>query len=53
MTTPSNSYAEKVYAEHPIGLWTLDESVDYVSLITEDDRNMENSWVITDKDDVL
>jgi len=51
MTTASNSYAEKVYAEHPIGLWTLDESVDYVSLITEDDRNMENSWVATDKDD--
>lgn len=44
MTTPSNSYAEKVYAEHPIALWSLDDPVDYISLITEDDRNMRNSW---------
>ena len=45
MTTTSNSYAEKVFSEHPIALWSLDEQVDYVSLITEDDRNMSNSWV--------
>ncbi len=45
MTTTSNSYAEKVFSEHPIALWSLDERVDYVSLITEDDRNMSNSWV--------
>ena len=38
MTTPSNSYAEKVYAEHPIALWSLDDPVDYVSLITEDGK---------------
>lgn len=44
MTTTSNSYAEKVFSEHPIALWSLDERVDYVSLITEDDRNMSNSW---------
>jgi hypothetical protein len=45
MTTASNSYAEKVFAEHPIALWSLDDPIDYVSLITEDDRNMRNGWV--------
>ena len=53
MTTPSNSYAEKVYAEHPIGLWTLDESVDFVSIISESDRNIQSSWVLKDKDDIV
>ncbi len=48
MTTTSNSYAEKVFAEHPIALWSLDEQVDYVSLINEDDRNMRNAWVFKD-----
>ena len=50
MTTPSNSYAEKVYAEHPIGLWTLDEAIDFVSPISESDRNMETGWVFKDQD---
>ena len=45
MATTSNSYAEKVFAEHPIALWSLDEQVDYVSLIDENDRNMRNNWV--------
>ena len=40
MTTTSNLYAEKVFAEHPIGLWSLDEQVDYVSLINETNRDM-------------
>ena len=31
MSTPSNLYAEKVFAEHPIGLWALDDNVDYIS----------------------
>jgi hypothetical protein len=53
MTTASNSYAEKVYAEHPIGLWTLDESVDYVSPISSSDRDMENLWVFKDKDNTV
>ena len=48
MATTSNSYAEKVFSEHPIALWSLDEQVDYVSLVTEDDRNMRNDWVFKD-----
>lgn len=40
MATTSNSYAEKVFAEHPIALWSLDEQIDYVSLIPESKRDI-------------
>lgn len=39
MSNPSNLYAEKVFAEHPLALWALDEAVDYRSLITEAGRS--------------
>lgn len=48
MTITSNSYAEKVFAEHPIALWSLDEQADYISLVTENDRDMRNGWVFKD-----
>ena len=38
MSNPSNLYAEKVFAEHPTGLWALDDKADYVSLISEAQR---------------
>lgn len=40
MTIPSNLYAEKIFGEHPLALWALDEKVDYVSLISEEQRDM-------------
>jgi hypothetical protein len=46
MSTPSNLYAEKVFAEHPTGLWALDDNADYISLISEPQRNLSN-WTIT------
>lgn len=46
MSSPSNLYAEKVFAEHPSVLWALDDEVDYVSLIDESDRNM-STWTIS------
>ncbi len=46
MSTPSNLYAEKVFAEHPTGLWALDDNADYISLISEEQRNLSN-WTIT------
>jgi hypothetical protein len=46
MSNPSNLYAEKIYAEHPIALWSLDDKADYISLIDEFDRNL-GSWTIT------
>jgi hypothetical protein len=45
MSSPSNLYAEKVFAEHPTGLWALDDKADYISLISETQRNLIN-WTI-------
>jgi hypothetical protein len=45
MSNPSNLYAEKVFAEHPTGLWALDDKADYISLISESHRNLSN-WTI-------
>jgi hypothetical protein len=55
--SPSNLYAEKVFAEHPLSLWALDDDADYLSLIdnkflgtsyvpSSDKRNLSN-WTIT------
>jgi hypothetical protein len=44
MYTPSNLYAEKIFSEHPIILWALDDTADYISLIPEVARNIEDSW---------
>jgi len=46
MSNPSNLYAEKVYAEHPTVLYALDDQADYISLITEAQRNF-TSWTRT------
>jgi hypothetical protein len=46
MSSPSNLYAEKAFSEHPMSLWALDDKVDYLSLISENDRNLEN-WNIS------
>ena len=49
MSNPSNLYAEKVFAEHPTGLWALDDDADYVSLLSEAQRNLSDStkWTVT------
>lgn len=36
----SNLFAERVFAEHPISLWSLDDKADYISLISEHDRDL-------------
>jgi hypothetical protein len=46
MTNPSNLYAEKIFSEHPIALWSLDEDCDYVSLVPPSVRSMSN-WVVS------
>jgi len=43
MSTPSNLYAEKVFGEHPLALWPLDDKVDYFSFISEEKRNFSDS----------
>ena len=42
MSIVSNLYADKAFSEHPIALWSLDDSADYVSLITNANRNIYN-----------
>ena len=46
MSSPSNLYAEKVFAEHPVALWALDDQVDYVSLVDDNDRDI-TGWSIS------
>lgn len=56
MSSPSNMYAEKIYSEHPLGLWPLDESVDYISLIPSDEnRRVFDSeyWTVTGASSVV
>jgi len=38
MTIPSNIYADRVFSEHPISLYPLDDDVSYLSLITDSQR---------------
>ena len=46
MTNPSNLYAERVFAEQPIALWSLDEDCDYASLVSPAVRSM-SGWSIS------
>lgn len=45
MSMPSNLYAEKIFAEHPQALWALDDQADYVSIISEPQRDI-STWSI-------
>ena len=47
MSNPSNLYAEKIFSEHPLVLWALDDKLDYVSLISEAQRNILGLWSAT------
>jgi hypothetical protein len=47
MSTPSSLYAEKIYSEHPLVLWSLDDKLDYIGLISEEQRQIvEPAWTI-------
>ena len=45
MSSASNLYAEKVFAEHPVAMWALDEEIDYISFISEAQRDL-TTWTI-------
>ena len=47
MSNPSNLYAEKIYSEHPTALWALDDQLDYISLLTEEQRQIYFGWSVT------
>ena len=53
MTTPSNLYAEKIFAEHPLAMWPLDENVDYLSLVDETGREIGSSTPFASQDYVI
>lgn len=46
MSTPSNLYADKLLSEHPLALWSLDTGAEYVSLISEANRDL-STWTAT------
>jgi len=52
MSSPSNLYAEKIFAEHPLALWALDDRAEYATLISEAQRNMDNplQWTVSAND---
>jgi len=47
MSNPSNLYAEKIFSEHPISLWALDDKSDYVMLLDVEQKDI-SSWTVTD-----
>ena len=52
MSVVSNLYAAKVYSEHPVAIWPLDDDASYVSLITDTQRKLEATppyagWTVT------
>jgi hypothetical protein len=48
-STLSNLYVERASSEHPLALWMLNEQVDYVSQITEAERQFQlfATWQLT------
>jgi hypothetical protein len=46
MSNSSNLYAEKVFAEHPVAMWSLDEDIDYISFISESQRDL-SGWAVS------
>ena len=43
--TSSNLYASRVYAEHPVALWAMDEPNYFVSLISQQEKEItESNW---------
>ena len=52
MATPLNSYATKVFAEHPLALWALDEQLDYISLFPVGSQDL-STWINLGVDSVV
>jgi len=42
--TSSNLYASRVYAEHPVALWAMDEPNYFVSLISDLEKEIESPY---------
>jgi hypothetical protein len=48
--TPSNLYAERVFSEHPLALWSFDEEHSFLSLLNTAQKDIldEEYWTLTD-----
>ena len=45
--TSSNLYASRVFSEHPVALWAMDEDSYFVSLISENEKSINDlNWDI-------
>jgi hypothetical protein len=53
MTNPSNIYAEHIFANQPISLWSLDDRMDYLSYIGDSFRDMSANWSSSSEDSVI
>lgn len=42
MSVSSNQYAAKIFSEHPIACWPLDDNVSFISIISEVERDISN-----------
>jgi hypothetical protein len=51
MTTPSNLYAEKIFSEHPLEMWSLDDKTSYLSWIEPSERDLP-LWTINESLDI-
>ena len=52
MANPLNLYATKVFSEHPLGLWALDDQVDYLSFISDANQDL-NNWTSTGVSEIV
>ena len=43
MATVSNLYAERIFSEHPVALWPLDDNISYVQLLSGARQNLSNA----------
>ncbi|MDA0900221.1 MAG: hypothetical protein O3B35_04245 [Proteobacteria bacterium] len=50
MLTNSNLYAERVFAEHPLALWPLDDDISFLQLFDGEQQNLSAStnWIYPD-----
>jgi hypothetical protein len=46
MPIQTNLYADKILSEHPLAVWSLDDTSDYISLISEPFRQL-STWTVT------
>lgn len=47
MAIPSNLYAQKIFGEHPLAIWPLDDQIDYTSIITGSNNDIDATWTVT------